>query len=640
MPQPKSSYQEVRIPLDKMSFSPDVPATALGPNEYNSGLNVECDVRGMRSVAGDRQIFDDLPGEPTYISGGYRQDGKFWTIVAVVPNIWLATDGATAGDFGMWHDITPSGITSTYTQDTNITEAWSGTIPIFNDTQVPPMFWPESDGVTIPDMILYSNQIPLDIASITAPSTINRLVTFVTPTASTPFVAAEFVTITGANPASFNGTWKVAFSNTTTATIECDVTDAYIGGGVIAPQYSWNYNPEWNGVTAGFIRLYNTPNVGSILVAGNLSALGVINNETFPTTFQWSQAFGLNEVPTSWTPTLTNVANQLEIPVRGAILDAFPSNGNLYVSSYWDTVVFSPINFSTTNAPILGVRPFTQGRGLLNPNTWAQADQIVYGIDARDIWIFNGQQFQGLGNQRVKNWFYDQLDPEYYSRVYMVTNTEKNQIEIYYPDSDATDGVPNKMLSYRYDLDVWNAPREVTDATFAAETPVWIDNGDGTWSAEPASRTVMYAGVTDPANTSFVAQRDVGYSHVNGDPIESSFRRDNIKLLPDYSGKLMVHRVLPEAVNLGAEPFTGSYNTPVSPSTGSVELTLEGANSVGQSPQSQIAITVELDSNSPWAQFNQNAYRVNSIELGNTSDENVWSCAALTWQFTQVEDDR
>jgi hypothetical protein len=44
--------------------------------------------------------------------------------------------------------------------------------------------------------------------------------------------------------------------------------------------------------------------------------------------------------------------------------------------------------------------------------------------------------------------------------------------------------------------------------------------------------------------------------------------------------------------------------------------------------------------NNPWAQINQNAFRVNTIELGDTSDQNIWMCSATTWQITQVEDDR
>jgi hypothetical protein len=268
---------------------------------------------------------------------------------------------------------------------------------------------------------------------------------------------------------------------------------------------------------------------------------------------------------------------------------------------------------------------------------------MIYGIDARDIWMFDGTSFTGIGNQRVKNWFYDQIDPTYYDRIHMQVNTQKNQIEIYYPSKDkiVNDGVPNKMISYRYDIDCWNSPRDVTDATFACESPIYTYNGTY-WIPNYGSRTLVYAQGT--ADTKIV-QKDIGYTFVQNDYnptglIVSLFRRDNIKLLKDYSGKLMVHRILPEAVNIGALAFDDLDELSIIPSPGKIEITLKGANSVGSLPASQIPITMNLDTENPWCQFNQNAYRVNSIEIGNDSTTDVWMCSAATWQFTQVEDDR
>jgi len=105
----QSSYQEARIPFAKMSFTPDVPSTALGPNEYNAGVNVETDVRGIRSVAGEQEFLTTVPGTPTYISGGFRQNGAFWFIVATTEGYWWASDGDHD-----WYDITPVGGVGTY----------------------------------------------------------------------------------------------------------------------------------------------------------------------------------------------------------------------------------------------------------------------------------------------------------------------------------------------------------------------------------------------------------------------------------------------------------------------------------------------------------------------------------------------
>jgi hypothetical protein len=349
---------------------------------------------------------------------------------------------------------------------------------------------------------------------------------------------------------------------------------------------------------------------------------------------QWSQSFGLNQAPTTWSPTVTNVANQLEVPLRGPALDGFPCNGQFFLCSYWDTVVFSPINYSTTSAPILGVRQFNQGRGLLSSNCWANTDKTVYGIDARDVWVFDGQDFQGLGNQRVKNWLFDQLDPVNYDRVFMEVNSQKSQVEIYYPDANSINGVPNKMLSYRYDLDVWNAPRDIDSATFSCESPVFSNYSDSAlpqWVPLLSSRTVVYARGVD---SSQLIQKDQGYSWADGAEIETYFRRDNIKMVPNYSGKTMIHRILPEAVNLN------SHGLELADSTGNISVTIEGANSVGAEPAVSTSIPMTLNTSDPWCQINQNAFRVNSIELSNTSNVDTWMCSATTWQFTQVEDDR
>lgn len=701
MPQIKNPLDEVRIPFQKMSFTPDVPSTALTPNEYNSGLNVETDVRGIRSVAGEQEFFNTLTGTPTYISSGFRADTYFWFIVATTEGKWWATHT------GVWQDITPAGGNFTgYTQATNITEAWNGTVPFFNDTFNPPMVWLDGDAT----LTLYSNLLPTDIDDIVYSSATEQYLTFsntlvatgssitgttltigtftggtgdisvgqyvngsgvlpgtkitgnisgsgagstwivnntqsvapptitLSPFNATPYLAGSRIVISGVS-GYYDGTFVVSSSTLLGIIYKAVPAAGYPGGGSVAPLYAWNYNPTWSSYKADFLRMYSTPNVGSILVAGNLSATNSTTaaTELYPVTIQWSQAFGLNAAPLTWEPTITNVANQLEVPLRGPALDAFPSGGQFFLCSYWDTVVFSPINYSTTSAPILGVRLYNQGRGLLSANCWANTDKLVYGVDARDIWVFDGQDFQGIGNQRVKNWFYDQLAPEYYNRVFMEANSQKNQIEIYYPDSTAVLGVPNKMLAYRYDIDCWNAPRDVSSATMGCEAPIYTENPPGTWQANLGSRTVVYAqGVLN----SKIVQKDVGYAKANGSAITSRFRRDNIKMIKDYSGKLMVHRILPEAVNIGATPFSSSDEISIIPSLGNISVTIEGANSVGQQPITKASQSMALNTDNPWIQMDQNAHRVNSIELGNTSSTDIWMCNATTWQFTQVEDDR
>lgn len=795
MPQFNQPYEEVKVPFQKMTFSPDVPPSALGPNEYNVGRNIETDVRGIRSVSGDQEILDGIPGTPTYITGGYRNGGEFWFIAATEDGKWWASNGVDP-----YKDITPGFVPfSGYTQATNITDAWNGTVPVFNDGINPPFFFPDEPNDNLgnpPLLVLYSNLIlPTGISNIAYYSPTEQELTFSTAYDTVPYVAGQKIRITGVNKF-YNGLYTVTGCTTTTVVYQAQPGAAYpgsTGDQQVAPEYTWNYTPTWKSLTAGFIRMFSSPNVGNVLVAGNLTyrplfeltgdttngdativsteitdemvgatidgpgipvgttvisvtagvslemsanatatATGVIlrlglTPVKLPVTVRNSQAFGLNDMPRTWEPTILNVANEVEVPLRGEALDAFPCNGQLFICSYWDTVVMSPMNYATTSAPIFGVRLFNQGRGLLTANCWGNTDKLVYGFDARDIWVFDGQNFQGLGNQRVKNFFYKELDQTYYDRAYMEVNSHKNQVEIYYTAADAITysnlsgvtiagtggqfscttntfvvdqeikisgtlsgsgsitgytnpktyyiiatngtttftlsetvggsaitttagtttgltfqqvdrGVPNKMLAYRYDIDVWNPPRDVSAATFACESPFWAYNSTtANWEFDPASRTVVYAQgkPLQPA-----VQKDIGYEFVEGNSIYSLFRRDNITLIKDYSGKLMVHRVLPEIYNMDADT-----DIVIDPATqtnliGSVDFTVEGSESVGQPPVSQSYHSIATDTSDPWAQIDQNAHRVNSLQIAHLSNQNIWMCTATTWQYTQVEDDR
>jgi hypothetical protein len=136
-------------------------------------------------------------------------------------------------------------------------------------------------------------------------------------------------------------------------------------------------------------------------------------------------------------------------------------------------------------------------------------------------------------------------------------------------------------------------------------------------------------------------QKDQGFRFVDDQVIASTFRRDNIKLVKDYSSKVLVHRVLPEIVNLKED------NIQINPVTnpelvGNVKFKIEGANSVGQSPIFEVSQALTTDTDYPWVQINQNAHRVDSIEMTNdiTTPDTVWMCTSITFQIAEVEDDR
>ena len=534
-----SDYQRIRTPFVGMSFTPDVPSNALGPNEYNSGYNVESDVRGIKKIFGEEEILTAVPGNAIFMEGGFRSETAWVYIVAT----------RNSSNQGKWYMVTTSGVSnitpgvgsnpsaylSGYTEDLNITFSWVGNVFFINDTVNNPMYFlPTSNEITI-------------------------------------------------------------------------TADA-----------SWNYDVGATSTRAGFVRNYCSPNVGNILIAGNLTKVISGIEYNYPTTVRWSQAFANTGIPATWEPTLSNVANEQEVPVRGPLIDGFFLGANFYVCSYWDTVVFSPIAYQNSTAPIFGVRLLNQGRGLLNNNCWTNTDANVYGIDARDIWVFDGTNFTSIGNQRVKDYFFGNLNPAYYGRVFMVNNTQKYQIEIYYPDLNST-GWCNKMLSYRYDLQIWNAPKDIQNACMGTEGPKVVSG-----AFNLASRTVAYAR-GDTASQKLI-QTNVGNSFVGGAAIPCLFERTNLLMQTEkgpvpFSSKVYTHRLLPEIAG-----------------TGKIDITVGGANSTAQAATYGQTGVTDIVTNTPWVTTQQNNFRTVAVKFGSNDATDTWNLTALNWQATVVED--
>jgi len=103
--------------------------------------------------------------------------------------------------------------------------------------------------------------------------------------------------------------------------------------------------------------------------------------------------------------------------------------------------------------------------------------------------------------------------------------------------------------------------------------------------------------------------------------------------------------VLPEVVNIGGLPSQANatptyYNLPLIPSPGNVTITIDGNDSTGNVPAQSSAVEMAIATNDPWVQISQNAYRLNSIKISNTSNTDIWMCNAASFQYTQTQDDR
>ena len=149
-----SDYSRLRTPFTSMSFTPDIPSNALGPNEYNSGKNIEADIRTIKKIFGERQIASTITDMPIFVEGGFRSETSWVYIVAT----------RNSSSQGKWWMITATGISNItpgvganpsvylagYTEDINITFSSVGNVFFMNDGLRNPMYFlPTSNEMTI-----------------------------------------------------------------------------------------------------------------------------------------------------------------------------------------------------------------------------------------------------------------------------------------------------------------------------------------------------------------------------------------------------------------------------------------------------------------------------------------------------------
>ena len=136
-----ADYSRLRTPFTAMSFAPDVPSNALSINEYNSGLNVEADVRGIKKVAGEVEILSAVPGHIVFMDGGFRTKTDFVYIVATREGIWYMITDTTIVNITPGVGVNPAVTLPGYTDDINITSSWVGSVFFINDTLSAPMYF-------------------------------------------------------------------------------------------------------------------------------------------------------------------------------------------------------------------------------------------------------------------------------------------------------------------------------------------------------------------------------------------------------------------------------------------------------------------------------------------------------------------
>jgi hypothetical protein len=106
-------------------------------------------------------------------------------------------------------------------------------------------------------------------------------------------------------------------------------------------------------------------------------------------------------------------------------------------------------------------------RGLLIPGLAVPVGRWVFYLSEDGFYLFDYTSSKPIGKDRINTTFFTDFDEDYPDRVSVVRDPDQTRIYLLYPGSGNTNGTPNKMLIYDWELDMF------TDAEIDAEILTW-----------------------------------------------------------------------------------------------------------------------------------------------------------------------
>ena len=230
------------------------------------------------------------------------------------------------------------------------------------------------------------------------------------------------------------------------------------------------------------------------IFACNISAVG----GSFPNTVRWSNATEPGTVPGEWTPTAENDAGSVTLSdMAGGIFCAVPLGDSLFIYGRTDTYQATYVGGQN----VFSFRKVNSANGALSPRSVCDIGGAHLVVTDGDIIISNGTSSKSIGESRVKEWLFDQMNTSEFLQVFCVYNPVRDEVLIGFPTSASQ--YCDAALVYDISRDAFgvvtlpqvthSAIGRVLDATladtWANRTEVWAD-ANYPWAASFASSAV------------------------------------------------------------------------------------------------------------------------------------------------------
>ena len=258
-------------------------------------------------------------------------------------------------------------------------------------------------------------------------------------------------------------------------------------------------------VTAGIVQSF-----GDLLVAGNLTEKDTSNNtiRRLSGVVRTSDVAVPGSVPNNWNPFNTGVstADEFTLSETNVIKDMKSLQSNMYIYST-DSIHVMRLT-GNTNAPVT-FSSVTDEYGLLTTGGVIEYDGKHLVIGGSDIYVFAGNpgDIQSLSDGRIRQYFYNNLNPIYEQQLFTILNHRENEIWVCYPTLASLAGECDEALIWNYRDNTWTL-RDLNSVTAGDVGPI---KGGGIPIA-----TLALTGNSGSAGYTNVGKKEIQKVTING----------------------------------------------------------------------------------------------------------------------------
>lgn len=196
----------------------------------------------------------------------------------------------------------------------------------------------------------------------------------------------------------------------------------------------------------------------------------------FSSLLRWSDAAEPGTVPDTWTPGADNEAGDVELSdAPGVLLCAYPLRDSLMI--YKRSAMYQAKYVGGNN--IFNFRKVQSSSGALTRRSVCDLNGQHLVVSDGDIVLTDGTNRRSIGEARVKDWLFNQLDQSNYPNLFCTYNRAQGEVLIGFPS--AGNEFCDTALVYDMELDSFG----VRDLPVVVQAPVGFVNdtaGSNNWS--------------------------------------------------------------------------------------------------------------------------------------------------------------